>query len=208
MAQAGFSSDFAGIHLLCQHHADHFFERAGPGTANAGQHANQNILLVEVLDLQIIKTLCAVLIGKELDMLLDDRLILLFDTQIHRKQRCTVRKEPLGVQQSILQVVIFHVRFRERSINQIIGRRIFPFQKSFRIKLIVRLQTIDRGILQSDVFHILFEFTFIVIPKDELPGISRKLSIQPVYDLFQVKLCHNLLPHFFAMIFFESASTS
>ena len=62
--------------------------------------------------------------------------------------------------------------------------------------------------IKDDTVHVFRKFTLIVVPEYELTAVSCKLLIQSIYDLFQVKLRHNPFPHFFAMIFFESASTS
>ena len=66
-----------------QYDADHLFEGTCARPADTSQHTDQNILLIEVLDLQIVEALRPVLIGKELDMLLNDRLVFLLNAQIH-----------------------------------------------------------------------------------------------------------------------------
>ena len=58
------------------------------------------------------------------------------------------------------------------------------------MELIILLQFIDFGIIQFNRIYVLRILCLIVMPEYEFPRISRKLSIQQVSDLFQVKLSH------------------
>ena len=68
---------------LRQHDTNHIFERTGFGAADAGEHTYQDVLLIEVFNLQVIEALRALLAGKELNVLFDDRFVLLSNPQIY-----------------------------------------------------------------------------------------------------------------------------
>ena len=90
-------------------------------------------------------------------------------------------------------MVVPHIRFRKGGIDEVVCGGVLPFQKELGGKLIVRLQEVDFGIVQLYILHILYKLAVIVVPKDELTGIAGKLSIQPVYNLFDVHFCHAVL---------------
>ena len=87
-------------------------------------------------------------------------------------------------------MVVPHIRLGEGGIDEVVCGGVLPFQKEFGGKLIVRLQKVDLGIIQLHILHILHKLAVIVVPKDEFTGIAGKLSIQTVYDLFDVHFCH------------------
>ena len=175
---------------VCQHNPDHFFKGTGTGTANGRQKARDDVLFVEVFDFKVIETLRPLLVGKELDMLFDDGLVLLVNSQIDRKQRSTVGQKALGVKQRVLQMVVPHIRLWEGRIDEIVCCGVLPFQKQLGRKLVVRLQIVDLGIFQFHILHILHKLAVVIVPKDEFTGITGKLRIQTVYDLFDVHFCH------------------
>lgn len=175
---------------VCQHDPDHFFKGTGTGAANGREKPRDDVLFVEVFDFKVIEALRPLLVGKELDMLFNDGLVLFVNPQIHREQRGAVGKEALGVEQRVFQMVVPHIRLGEGGVDQVVCRSVLPFQKELGGKLIVRLQEVDFGIVQLHILHILHKLAVIVVPKDELSGIAGKLSIQPVYDLFDVHFCH------------------
>ena len=90
-------------------------------------------------------------------------------------------------------MVVPHIRLRERGIDKIVGRGVLPLQKELGGKLIVRLQEVDLGVVQRHGLHIFHELAVVIVPEDQLAGVSRKLSIEPVYDLFDVHFCHSVL---------------
>ena len=87
-------------------------------------------------------------------------------------------------------MVVPHIRLRERGIDKIVGRGVLPLQKELSGKLIIRLQEVDLGIVQCHGLHIFHELAVVIVPEDQLAGVSRKLGIEPVYDLFDVHFCH------------------
>ena len=82
---------------FCDQNTKYLLKRAAAGPADGGQKADKDIFLIEVLNFQIIETLRSLFTGKELDMLLDDRLIFFFNTEIHAQQGRAVGKETLGI---------------------------------------------------------------------------------------------------------------
>ena len=90
-------------------------------------------------------------------------------------------------------MVVPHIRLGEGGIDEVVCGGVLPFQKEFGGELIVRLQEVDFGIIKLYILHILHKLAVIVVPKDEFTGIAGKLSIQPVYDLFDVHFCHAAL---------------
>src|SRR5699024_7705980 len=82
-----------------QHDPDHLFKGTGAGAANGRKKPRDNVLFVEVFDFKVIEALRPFLVGKELDVLFDDGLVLLINSQINREQRSAVGKEALGVEQ-------------------------------------------------------------------------------------------------------------
>ena len=89
-------------------------------------------------------------------------------------------------------MVVPHIRLWERGIDKIVGRGVLPLQKEFGGKLIVRLQEVDLGVVQRHGLHIFHELAVVIVPEDQLAGVSRKLGIEPVYDLFDVHFCHSV----------------
>ena len=124
-------------------------------------------------------------------MLFYDGFVLLIDTQVHREQRGAVCKESLGVQHGVLQMVVPHIRLRKRSIDQVIGRGVLTLQKELSGKLIVRLQEVDLGVIQRHGLHIFHKLTVVIVPEDQFSRVSRKLSVEPIYNLFDVHFCHS-----------------
>ena len=126
-------------------------------------------------------------------MLFDDGLVFLVNAQIHREQRSAVGKEALGVEQRVFQMVVPHIRLRKGGIDKIVCCGVLPFQKKLGGKLVVRLQEVNLGIFKLYILHILHKLAVVIVPKDEFTGIAGKLSIQPVYDLFDVHFRHAAL---------------
>ena len=126
-------------------------------------------------------------------MLFDDGLVFLVNAQIHREQRGAVGIEALGVEQRVFQMVVPYIRLGEGGVDEIVCGGVLPFQKKLGGKLVIRLQKVDFSVFQLYILHILHKLAVIVIPKNELTGIAGKLSIQPVYDLFDVHFCHAAL---------------
>ena len=86
---------------VCQHDPDHFFKGTGAGAANGREKPRDDVLFVEVFDFKVIEALRPLLVGKELDVLFNDGLVLLVNAQIHREQRSAVGKEAFGVEQRV-----------------------------------------------------------------------------------------------------------
>ena len=82
-AQAGLSFAFGEIHLLRQHDAHDFLKRAGTRLADCTQETDKDIFFIEVFDFQIIEALGALFVGEKLDVLLNNRLVLLLDTEVN-----------------------------------------------------------------------------------------------------------------------------
>ena len=82
-AQAGLSFAFGEIHLLHQHDAHDFLKRTGTRLTDGTQQTDKDIFFIEVFDFQIIKTLGALFVGEKLDVLLNNRLVLLLDTEVN-----------------------------------------------------------------------------------------------------------------------------
>src|SRR5699024_10485040 len=134
---------------------DYFFKGTGTGAANGREKPRDDVLFVEVFDFKVIEALCPLLVGKELDVLFNNGLVLLVNPQINREQRCAVGKEALGVEQRVFQMVVPHIRLGEGGVDQVVCRSVLPFQKELGGKLIVRLQEVDFGIVQLHILHIL-----------------------------------------------------
>ena len=178
---------------VCQHDPDYFFKGTGTGAANGREKPRDDVLFVEVFDFKVIEALCPLLVGKELDVLFNNGLVLLVNPQINREQRCAVGKEALGVEQRVFQMVVPHIRLGEGGVDQVVCRSVLPFQKELGGKLIVRLQEVDFGIVQLHILHILHKLAVVIVPENELSGIAGELGIEPVYDLFDVHYCHAVL---------------
>ena len=88
-------------------------------------------------------------------------------------------------------MVVAHIWLRERRIDQVVGRGVLPLQKELGGKLIIRPQEIDLGVVQRHILHILHELTVVIVPEDQLARIPGKLSVESVYDLFDVHFCHS-----------------
>ena len=154
--------------------------------ADRTQQTDQDIFLVEILNFQIIKTLAALFIGKKLDMLFDERLILFRNAKIKQEQGSPIGKEALGIQQGILQMIVPHIRFRKWRIDQVVCAPIYTLQKILGVKLIVRPEAIDLRIRKLCRLHVLGELCLIIVPENQFPALPGKFRIQAVYDLFQV----------------------
>lgn len=150
------------------------------------QQTDQDIFLVEILDFQIVKTLAALFIGKELDMLFDERLILFRNAKIKQEQGSPIDKEALGIQQGILQMIVPHIRFRKRGIDQVICGPVHALQKILGVKLIVRPEAIDLRIRKLCRLHVLGKLCLVIVPENQFPALPGEFRIQTVYDLFQV----------------------
>ena len=122
-----------------QYDPDYFFKGTGAGATNGRKETRDDVLFIEVLDFKVIEALCPFLVGKELDVLFNDGFIFLIDTQIHQKQRGTVGKKALGIEQRVFQMVVPHIRLWKGSINEVVCGGVLPFQKELGGKLIVRL---------------------------------------------------------------------
>ena len=71
---------------LGEHDTHHLFKGAGACFADGAEQPGEDVLLVEILDLQIVEPLGALFIGKELDVLFEDRLILFLNAKVYRQQ--------------------------------------------------------------------------------------------------------------------------
>ena len=180
------------VHQLAirQHDAHDLFKRAGTRLADCTQQTDKDIFFIEVFDFQIIEALGALFVGKKLDVLLNNRLVLFLNTEVNRQQGGTVSKEPSGIQHCVFQMVVPYIRLRKRCINQIIRGLIHTLQKILCIELVIRLEMVDLRILKLNCLHILGKFCLIIVPENQFPGLSGKFRIQAVYNLFQVQFCH------------------
>ena len=180
------------VHQLAirQHDAHDLFKRAGTRLADCTQQTDKDIFFIEVFDFQIIEALGALFVGKKLDVLLNNRLVLFLNTEVNRQQGGTVSKEPSGIQHCVFQMVVPYIRLRKRCIDQIIRGLIHTLQKILCIELVIRLEMVDLRILKLNCLHILGKFCLIIVPENQFPGLSGKFRIQAVYNLFQVQFCH------------------
>ena len=71
---------------LSEHDPHHLLKGAGACFADGTEQSGEDVFLVEVLDLQIVEPLGAFFIGKELDVLFEDRLILFLNAKVYRQQ--------------------------------------------------------------------------------------------------------------------------
>ena len=73
------------VHQLAirQHDAHDFLKRTGTRLTDGTQQTDKDIFFIEVFDFQIIKTLGALFVGEKLDVLLNNRLVLLLDTEVN-----------------------------------------------------------------------------------------------------------------------------
>ena len=176
------------VHQLAirQHDAHDFLKRAGTRLADCTQQPNKDIFFIKVLDFQIIEPLSTLLVGKKLDVFLNNRLVLFLDTQVNRQQRGAVGKEPPGIQHCVFQMVVPYIRLWKRRIDQIICSLIHTLQKILCIELVILLEMVDLRILKLHRLHILGKFRLVIVPENQFPGLPGKFRIQTVYNLFQV----------------------
>ena len=71
---------------LGEHDTHHLFKGAGACFADGAEQSGEDIFLVKVLDLQIVEPLGALFIGKELDVLFEDGLVLFLNAKVYRQQ--------------------------------------------------------------------------------------------------------------------------
>ena len=172
--------------IISQQYPDHFVKGASTGTAHSAHKSNQYVFLVEILNLQIVEPACALFIGEKLDMLFNDLLVFLVNTQIRRQQGSTISKEALGVQHGILQVILPYIRLRKRSIDQVIGGLILTLQKILCGKLVAWFQLQNLSVSQLHKINVFCKIRLVIIPEYQLAGITGEFFVQPVYNLFQV----------------------
>ena len=125
--------------------------------------------------------------------MLDDRFIPLINAEVKGKQGSAIGEKLLGILHRVGKVVVLYGRLGKGGIDKIALLLVHALQKVFDIKLIVRLEMQNLGVFQRQSVHILFEFGVGIVPKDELPHLARKFTVQFVGDLFQVQLCHMFL---------------
>jgi hypothetical protein len=163
----------------------HFVKRTGSGTTHSTHQADQNIVLIEVLNLQIVEPLGSVFVCEEFDMLFNDRLVLLGYAQVHRKQGGAICKEPLRIQHSVFQMVFPHVRLWKWSVNQVV-RVVSSLSRKNLVPNWLPGSNFRIFALASSTESISSQSCFIIVPKDELAGFTRKLSIQLFDYLIQI----------------------
>ena len=71
---------------LGEHGTHHLLKGAGACFADGAEQSGEDVFLVKVFDLQIVESLGALFIGKELDVLFEDRLILFLNAKVYRQQ--------------------------------------------------------------------------------------------------------------------------
>ena len=105
------------------------------------------------------------------------------DAQIGAQEGCPVCKEPLGIQQRVLQVVVRNVRLGEGGVDQVIGGGVHPLQKILCVKLVVRLQMVHLRPGQMQGVDVLRKAAVVVVPEDQFAGVPGELGIQAVFNL-------------------------
>ena len=71
---------------LGEHDPHHLLKGAGACFADGAEQSGEDVLLVEVLNFQIVEPLGALFVGKELDVLFEDRLIFFLNAKVYRQQ--------------------------------------------------------------------------------------------------------------------------
>ena len=79
-----------------------------------------------------------------------------------------------------------HVRLWKWSIDQVVRGSIFSLQEELGAELVARFQFQNLRIGKLHRVNILGKVCFIIVPKDELAGFTRKLSIQLFDYLIQI----------------------